>query len=161
MEPLETPGLQADTDPVFVQRSATVGRVARVGLVVVVGLAALGVFGGAGPLVKANRAGPNGFAVRYDRFARLDAPLSVEVRLPPGDSAVTFTGDLADGLQLEAVVPAPRAEAARPAGHRFAVDVAAGRSVTMQARPLRFGRLRGGVQLDGGDRIDVRITVYP
>ena len=36
MEPV-TPGLQADTDPAFARRAAAVGRVARLGLGVIVG----------------------------------------------------------------------------------------------------------------------------
>ncbi len=163
MEAPEAAGLQADTDPAFARTLAAVGRWTRGVLAVVVGLALLGVFGGAGPLVRAAVAGERGFAVSYDRFARLDAPLSVEVRVPPGDSALTLTGDLATALQTETVAPSPRSQAATATatGLRYAVDVSDGQPVTVFARPLRFGVLRGGVALDGGDRLDVTVVVYP
>ena len=156
-----TPGLEADTDPTYARRAAAVARVARVGLALVVGLAVLGVFGGAGPLVRAGAAGERGFAVAYDRFARLDAPVTVEVRLPPGDSAFVLAGALAAGLQVEAVSPAPRSETATADGVRYTVDVEPDEPVTFHARPLRFGVLHGGVALDRGDRLDVAVVVYP
>ena len=161
MAPVRAPGIEADRDPGYVRRAAAVGRWARGVLAVALGLALLGVFGGAGPLVRTTEAGEEGFGVRYDRFARLDAPLAVEVRLPSGASAVTLGGDLASGLQVEAVSPAPGAEAGVPGGVRYAVDVRPGAAVTVHARPLRFGVLRGAVALDDGRRLPVRVVVYP
>ena len=161
MERLRTPGLEADRDPAYVRRAAAVGRWARAALAVAVGLAVLGVFGGAGPLVRTDVRGAEGFGVRYDRFARIDAPVAVEVRLPEGATAVTFEGDLAGGLQVEAVSPAPQSEAATPVGVRYTFDVAPGAPVTVHARPLRFGVLRGAVALDRGERLAVRAVVYP
>lgn len=153
MEPLATPDLDADRDPTFVRRAAAVSRVTRVALAAGVALALAGVFGGAGPLVQTEEVA-GGLTVRYDRFARLDAPLAVRV---DGDSAFTVTGDLAGALQVEAVAPAPSAESATAGARRFVVDGPA----TVRARPLRFGVLRGTVVLDGGARVPVRIVVYP
>ncbi|WP_412069115.1 hypothetical protein [Rubrivirga sp. IMCC43871] len=162
MEPLDAPGLDVRDDPAHQRRAVVVGRVARAVLAGVVGLAALGVFGGGGPLVRAEAAGPDGFTVRYDRFARLDAPLRLDVALPPGDSAVTVTGDLATDLQMEATSPAPRSEQSRPDGVRFVVASGPGpATLTLHARPLRFGVLRGALLLDDGRRLAVRHVIYP
>ncbi|PAP76277.1 hypothetical protein [Rubrivirga marina] len=161
MTPTLAPGLEVRPDPEYARRAAAVGAWARGALAVAVGLALLGVFGGGGPLTRTTVAGEGGFAVRYDRFARLDAPVAVEVRLPRGASAMTFEADFADGLQVEAVSPAARAEAAVAGGVRYAFDAAPGAAVTVHARPLRFGVLRGAVALDGGERLAVRAVVYP
>ena len=161
MAPSATPGLEADDDPAFVRRAAAVGRAARWGVALAVALAALGVFGGAGPLVQAEAGGAGGLAVVYDRFARLDAPLALRVGAPGGLEAVTLEGDLASALRLDAVTPSPTAEAATEAGVRYAVAVGSGGSVAFRARPLRFGVLRGAVSLPSGDRAEVRILVYP
>lgn len=160
MEPVRLAGLDVEDDPAFHRRATRVGRAARVVLAVIVGLALLGVFGGAGPLVGARAAGPDGFAVRYDRFARLDAPLRIHVVLPRGDSAFTLTGDLAADLRVDAVSPAPAAEEATAEGVRV-VASSPGGTVTVHGRPLRFGRLRGAVALDGGRRLRIAHVVYP
>lgn len=160
MEAPATPGLGVDPEPGYAVLADRVARVGRWALAAVLVLAALGVFGGAGPLVATRASGADGFAVRYDRFARLDAPLEIAVTLPPGDSAFTLSGDLATDLDVEAVSPAPDAERATADGTRYAVD-ASDRVATVHGRPARFGVLGGAVRLDGGERLDLRVVVYP
>ena len=158
MEHVPTPGLQADRDEAFAVRSGHVARLSRWGLAVVVGLAALGLFGGAGPLVPTTTA-RGGLTVRYDRFARLDAPLRLAITVPASDSAFWLTGDLGRDLQIESFSPSSVAESLAATGVRY--RVASSGAVRIEARPSRFGVLDGAVALDGGERVDLRIVVYP
>lgn len=158
MEPLATPDLDADRDPDYAQQAARVSRVARAVLAVVLGLALLGVFGGGGVLSRAGqRSGELG--VRYDRFARLDAPLALTVSLPPGDSTFQLTEDLARDLQVEAMAPAPSSERSDAEGRWMTVGGTG--PVTIHARPLRFGLIDGEVRLADGPRVPLRLVVYP
>lgn len=158
MEPLDLSGLDLDDDPAYHAHAAHVERTARVLVGAVVVAAALGFFGGAGPFLKAEAAGTDGFAVRYDRFARLDAPLLLSVRLPPGTAAFSLAGELGTDVTIESAAPRPVREASVESGLRL--DVAGGRAA-LTLRPLRPGRLRGTVRLDDGRALPVSLFVYP
>lgn len=133
------------------------GRVARGVLAVVVGLAALGLFGGAGPLVRTSTS-VGGLEVEYDRFGRLDAPLAMTIHLPPGDSSFALEGDLASRLRIEGLSPSAQSETAVADGVRYVIR---GGRVRIHARPQRFGVLDGAVVLEDGARANVRLVVYP
>lgn len=160
MEPVDAPGLEVDEDPEATRASGRVETAGRWFLAAVVVAALCGVLGGAGPLVRADAAdGP--LAVRFDRFARLDAPLALDITLPPGDSAFVLSGGLSDHLQVEGLSPSATSETAVPEGVRYTVLVEGGPSrVRVHARPLRFGVVRGAV-VAGGRRVAVRHLVYP
>lgn len=160
MEDPTTPGLDVEPDPTFVVRAHRVARAGRWVIASVIALAALGVFGGAGPLVSERSHAPGGLGVEYDRFGRLDAPLVLTVSLPPGDSAFALTGDFASSLAVEAISPAPVSEAALPEATRYVVSVRGG-VVTFHVRPERFGLLTGAVRLDDGSALGLQTVVYP
>ncbi len=165
------PGAPIDEDLDHERAALPVGRAARVGLGVVVLLALSGVFGGRGPLVQAAATarppagapaeGPGDtFTVRYDRFARLDAPTVVTVQLSPGDSAVTLSRALAETLRLDAVQPSPASETTAPGGGLRVVG-APGETFRLHTRPVSAGRLAGTLTLDDGRAVALRMLVYP
>jgi hypothetical protein len=158
VEPIDLSGLDLDDDPAYHARAAHVERAARVLVGAVLVAAALGLFGGAGPLLKAEAAGSGGFGVRYDRFGRLDAPLHLSVTLPPGTDALALMGDLSPDVTIESVSPRPTREEATSSGIRLTV---VGGQAALTLRPLRPGRLRGAVRLDDGRTVPVALFVYP
>ena len=161
MDP-ERASLQSEDDLTFHRRAAVVGTAARWGLAVVIGLALLGLFGGVGPLVSTEASGARGLGVRYDRFARLDAPMRLRVTLPRGDSAFAIAGGFSRDLNAESISPAPEAEASVEGGVRYVF--ASGEApiqVALVLRPVRFGGVGGEIVLDSGDRVAVRTFVYP
>lgn len=157
------PGAPIDEDLDHERIALPVGRAARVGLGAVVLLALSGVFGGRGPLARTEAsAGPPAAAltVRYDRFARLDAPTIIEIQLPPSDSTVTLGPDLAASLRLDTVQPAPASETSTPDGGLQLVGTP-GETFRLHTRPLRAGRIAGTVALPGGRAAALRMLVYP
>lgn len=155
------PDAPVDEDLPHERRARRVETAGRVGLGVVVGLALAlaGVFGGAGPLVRAE-ARVGDFGVRYDRTARLDAPTTIAVSLPPGDSVAVLGPSLADRLRIDVVRPAPTAEAGTPGGGLRLMTTPGG-TLVLHARPRRPGRLTGTVSLPDGRAVRVRLFVYP
>ena len=150
------PGLEVEAEPDYLRRAARVQAGTRLAIALALGLAALGACGGGGPLARATVAdGP--LVARFDRFARLDAPLRIELALPPGAGAVELDAGYAGALAIERVTPTPSAERATPGGVRFEVD---GDRVVFRVRPDRFGRV-GGRVASGGRSVVLWHLVYP
>lgn len=161
LSPLPGVGVAEDLDH---ERAARpVGLAGRVGLAAILALAVAGVFGGRGPLVRTEaRAASAGGAlvVRYDRFARLDAPTVLVVALPRADSAVVLSAALARDLRLDTVQPSPASESSTDDGGLRLVG-SPGETFRLHARPMRFGRIVGRIAVPGGPGAAVRMLVSP
>lgn len=161
METVDTSSLDLSEDADYERRRRWVTRAGRTAVALIV-VAALAGLAGPGPLSTA-RLSADGLTVETDRFARLQAPLTLRVWLPPGDRTVALTRSYADAFEIESVRPAPTAERTSRTAVVFDVDVEGAQPapVVFHLRPLRFGHVAGHVALPDGRRVLVEHWVLP
>ena len=155
-----------------IQTQRRVWMVQRVfwGIALLVALAALlGLLGGSGPLNRAI-AGAAGapIQVKYPRFGRLDAPMSIPVTLQPrrgeDEARVWISREYLDAMDVETIRPEPNAQQSRADGVTYVFDWPGGNqptTITFFVQPVRWGRVTGRIGLPEGTTLDVRQFVYP
>lgn len=156
--------IQLDDDDAFQRRMWVVERLGWSAFALIV-LAALTGFCGPGPASSTTRAS-GALEVRYDRFVRLQSPAAIEITLPVrGDQVrLQVSRDFLAQMSIEQVIPEPGSVEADTAFHTYVFVPAAGAEqirVEFLARPGTVGRVRGVVQLEGGERVAFTQFVYP
>lgn len=127
--------------------------------------ALLGVFS-EGPLSSSTATGADGrLEVHYDRFARHDAAMRMEVVLrknAAGQAAIRLSPSLTQGFSIETIHPAPAEESGGPDGHTY-VFKPGGDPLRIQIdlRPMKRWLLRGEIAAGEGPPAAVTMFVYP
>lgn len=142
-------------------------RVAWAVLGALVLAALLGVFGG-GPLARGEVRGPDGLAVRFERFSRARCPETLMVSLPAaqgGAPSLRVSAKFLDRVRLLDVSPPPARVRWNGDERVFVFDAEPG-----TAQPLRVafrlehttaGRLRGWMAAGAGARVEFAKLVHP
>jgi hypothetical protein len=157
-------GLEVAQDLRFQRRMWKVQRVAWAAVIAAIGAAALGVFGGSGPLERAHRqiAGGTG-ELSFDRFARLGAPTSLEIELQRGEGMrnVAIARSWLDDYRLDGVLPQPDSVTALPDRYVFTFDVNTSGKVRLALTPRQVGRHHAVVWGPAGAAARFTQVVYP
>jgi hypothetical protein len=139
-------------------------RIQRAGWVAFAGL-----FGN-GPLSHAEAGSQeSGLRVAYERFARLQAPTELILRIDPrlardGELAVVLSGATIRNLEISSIAPPPNGTGIGPEAAilRFATTTQPGeRVIVLRAKPQRAGRVSFQVGVRDGPVHAVRMWVYP
>ena len=161
-----TGDLETSQDLGFEQRSMRARRIGWVLLFTTVVLAALGLFGD-GPLSHA-RAGDeaSGLWVRYERFARVDSTVRVEVHASFTARSAPFRLSISrpafERGDLERFVPEPSSsEITAEQGIFTFAQVEPGGLVVLVLRPSRPGPLRFSISEEGGRALELALFIYP
>ncbi len=156
-------GLQVNQDPPFQERMWKVQTVIWIVVVVALGAAALGVFGGSGPLERSTRQFADGAIVSFDRFARLGAPTSLEIELRRGEGArnVAIARSWLDDHRVDAILPQPESVTALPDRYVFTFAVKASGGTRLELTPRQVGRQRAVVWGPDGTATQFTQVVYP
>lgn len=143
-------------------------RVQRAGWAVLA-MAALAALLGAfseGPLSSTTATGADGrLDVHYDRFARHDAGMRMEVVLREDaarQAAIRLSPSLTRGFSIETIHPAPAEESGGPDGHTY-VFKPGGDTLRIQIdmRPRQRWLLRGEIATAEGPPAAMTMFVYP
>lgn len=125
--------------------------------------AVLGLTGAGGVFSRASMSLPGG-TVDYPRVARWQASDHISVSFTPGaaERQVTLSPDLLDKVDVDHVVPPPKATRSGPAGsvYSFDVDAAKGGEVDFNLRVEHPGWTAFRIGLDG-DSADGALLVLP
>lgn len=162
----QRPGLEIEQDEAFQRREWSVQRVGWGVLAVVLGLAALGLFGN-GPLSHAT-ADEGDLTVGYQRFARNQGHHTLMVQVAPGharDGRVTVlvSQELLGDVRLDSVSPEPSSTVVTRDHVAFSFDVAddVPLAATFHVMGDDVGVTSGEVALTDGTRVRFRQLVYP
>jgi hypothetical protein len=168
-EQVPTPGLQLDEDLTFQERFHYVQRIAWViaGLVIIAAL--LGLFG-SGLLTGADAGdAEDGLQLHYQRFARYQAPTSVQVELTTPDPAAAqvefwIRRSTLNHYQIESISPEP--ESIEVDGDRFVYTFAKapGTSVVevdIHLQPEEFGPSSLRMGMGENEIVNATQLVYP
>jgi hypothetical protein len=112
--------LEIHQDLPFEEKYWKVQKIARVGLVFALVLAALGLFG-AGPLSEGKVVRGN-FEARYERFERLETVYQIDLRIPvdgQGAASIWVSPEFLKKVRIERISPEPLSEVAEDGGARF------------------------------------------
>ncbi|QSX78904.1 hypothetical protein [Agrilutibacter solisilvae] len=146
-------------------------RVERVGWAVgALALAAtlLGAFGD-GPLSHARRGSAGTLEVEYERLVRSSAPTALSIRVDPsvtpsGVLQLRIDQALVDRMEIDSIVPGPERQQAGPGYTQFLFNTAAGTTpaaIEFRFAPATFGKMRGGVSVEGRHRVLIEQYAYP
>ncbi|HEX7043648.1 MAG TPA: hypothetical protein VF203_03445 [Burkholderiales bacterium] len=160
-------GIEAAEETRLHRRAWAVQRLAWTVLAVLLAAALLGLFGGGGPLSRSQaRSADGALEVRYERFARREAPADLEIHAAPrgaasGELHVHISRKYLEGVRVDRITPAPvRVEA----GHEDVTYVFAARSPTAFTFRLQLqtaGRLQGQITLEPDSSVRFSQLVYP
>lgn len=161
--------LQVDQDLRFEQRWLVVERTGWALLTAIMLAGVLGLFGGAGPLVRSSVGRGSALEVDYHRFARHHTSIDMRVRLQadalPGTAVrLRVNGDYLEAVQLEGVNPEPDRVEAHDDGLIYVFEQArpgAGGTFVFHLRPLRSGAHAIHLAVDGGPERAMTQLVYP
>ena len=149
----------------FHRREWLVQRVGWSVLAAVLIAACAGLLGN-GPLAHRSLISENG-ELTIDRFARRDGPTTWVIKPSAvGVRGSTFTlrvtSSMLQRVKIEAITPAPRAQAMTSNGVLFTFQaIAANTQVLFQVEPQAAGWLRGEFQLGDSNPVAVEQFVYP
>src|SRR4051794_3942436 len=161
--------LQIGQDLDFQRKAWTVQRIGWAVMTLGVLAALAGLFG-SGPLSKAEAQSQSPpLRVEYSRFARYDAPTTLEIHLgsgaaPKGQARVWIGRDYLDGVQIEQVTPQPDSAEAGADRVTYAFRVADPEqpaSVVFHLKPQRPGPAHGQLGLPDGPAVTYDQLVYP
>lgn len=156
----------------FQHRAWMVQRAGWVLMALAVLAALLGLLGSGGPWSRAS-AGmpgtPSPAQVDYDRFGRVSAPTTLELRLAPysaqaGQVSVWLNSEYLAGVGVERVTPVPERMEAGPGRLAFVFalrDAQGPMAVKLHLKPERPGLLKGELALDNGQVLRFRQFIYP
>lgn len=162
-EPADVSGLEVTQDLAFQKRAWQVERAAWVVIGVTLAVAALGLFGGSGPLMATTLSGGGSIEIDYDRFARFGAPTFLEFELGAGDSTrnVAVSRSWLADYAIDGVLPQPESTTALPDRYVFTFDAGSTGKARLLLTPREAGRQRATIWSDEGDRIEFTQIVYP
>jgi hypothetical protein len=163
------PELQIDADLAYQERT---WRVQRIGWGVFAALIVAGLAGlfGAGPLSTTTLGSPaEGLQVTFNRFARLHAPTTFEIRADrrlarEDEIAIALSGDAVRGLELSSIMPPADGTSVTPEGVvlRFRADSRPGElTIMLHAKPQQMGRLSSQIGVASGPAHTIRQWIYP
>jgi hypothetical protein len=157
--------LELPEDMEFQRREWRTQRVAWCVMIVIVGLAVAGVFGG-GPLARATAGERDGTLwAEYERFARLNTTSDLRVHLTPsGDSTQLWIGRAyQDRMRLEMIVPEPVSSRVTPDRiiHTFDTQPGEPVTITLQMKTASPGTVQGRLGVVGGAELVLSNFVYP
>ena len=152
----------------FQRREWRAERIGWAVMGVVILLAVLGFFGGAGPF-QMGSARADRLEIRFDRFARLQAPARLQVRVQAGTSdadtvAIWIDRDFLESIRLEGVTPEPDGVDAAADRLVFSFSLLrAGESidVTYHFTTLSIGLHQGRVGLSSGSSLEISQFTFP
>jgi hypothetical protein len=144
-------------------------KIQRIGWVCMALLILAGGLGaaGQGPLAKrAVATSDGGLTVRYERFIRLEAPSTLELRIAPGveEPALWVSAGYLERIRIRSITPAPREERLGADRHVFlfaGTAPAAGGAISVQIEPHSVGSLVGEAGIVGGQSVGFRQLVLP
>ena len=161
--------LEIEQDLAFQKRDWRAQQIGRVGLLIVIGAALLGLFGNGWLSEVQVRSNDGRLAVRYARIARREALtlFRFDVRASTSTDSIVelwINRDYAHSLKIGSVTPEP--ELTRTASdrliYRFRVfNPADAIAIVVEATPLGFGRRSGEVGLIGGPSVRFGQLVLP
>lgn len=160
-------GLEVEYDEAFHQRMWRVRRVGWLGMVLLV-LAGVGGLLGGGPMSRAEVLDPHGLRIEHARFARAEAPQTLQAHIPAPAAdgyRLAVSREFLDRVRIDSVVPHPlRAEALVDR----VVYVFAGQSPTAAAAvatfhftPRSMGLVRASFGVPGLAPLTIWMLVYP
>lgn len=166
----ETSGLEIEEDPLFQRRSWQVERTAWLTMAALIVAALSGLFGD-GPLSRAETPesmdATGKLRVRYERFARLNAPLRVQMRvLAPraGELRVWVSRAYLDHMQVESISPPPErvAVSADQLIYFFRVtDTDAPLDIDFHLTAEQVGQLRGQAGTESSAPVSFQSFIFP
>lgn len=165
----KTGGLEIEVEPRFQRGSWRVERAAWLIMAALIVAALSGLFGD-GPLSRAESPESMDAAgtlrVEYERFARLNAPLRLQVRvLAPraGELRVWVSRAYLDDTQIESITPPPErvAVSADKLIYFFRVTDAAPLNLDFHLTAEQVGQLRGQVGMDSGTPVSFQSFIFP
>jgi hypothetical protein len=144
--------LDLDDQPDLHQKGWRVQRIIWVLLGLFIAAGALGVFGG-GPLSKQTEGekGP-GWWLEYDRFARKDAPMQLELHLPAGDgdtAVLHLQSSYLRRFRIESITPAPHAVRTQQERVTYYFPARGPLTVLFHFKPDKIGNARGTLRVNG------------
>ena len=155
--------LDLDDKPGLHRRAHKVQTVLWIAMALLVMAGGLGVFGG-GPLSKKEEGNTEtGPWVRYDRLARHEAPVDVELRWAApaqGGATVAFPGSYAEAFEVTGVVPQPTTVRTAQNHVYYHFDSSGPVTVIFHLRCNEIGTVKGYVEV-AGQRLPLRHWVYP
>jgi protein-L-isoaspartate(D-aspartate) O-methyltransferase len=134
-------------------------------MAVIIGAAAVGVFGG-GALSSVDVAAGDALAVRYQRFARANAPLELAIEWAPRqlESTIWISRAYIDRFAVEQVLPAPSESTfdRERVYYTFRTNRPGERvEVVFRLRPDHGGRVTGSLGTDAAPTIELRQLIFP
>ncbi len=162
------PGLEIDAPLRFQHRTWVVQRIGW-GVFALLIVAALAGLFGSGPLSTRTAGSPADLQVTYERFARLHAPTTFEIRadgrLTRDDTlTIALSGDAVRGLELTSTMPPPDSTSVVQDGVllRFRTDSRPGEiTVVLHTKPQKSGSLTSRVTIAGGPAHRISQWIYP
>jgi hypothetical protein len=145
-------------------------RVQRIGwvLMAVIALLAIAGFMGPGPLSRATAKTADGkLLVRYQRFARYQAPATLQFEFPTGatrSARLWLSRDYMERVQVEAITPAPETVSTAQdwLGYVFPLNEPGERLVVKFSVEMeQFGWQELRVRLEDGQSVVVKQFVFP
>jgi len=166
-----TGSLEIPQDQKFQERYWKLQRIAWIGMVIMLILAFLGLFG-SGPLSHAtigNEDDP--LQLKFQRFGLFHAPTTLEVHIG-GDRVASEETEVQlelsraylDGVQIESIEPEPERVVAIPGGVNYVFlrgDPLRSTRIQIHLMPETYGLLRGEVSLKDGPSLDFLQWIYP
>jgi hypothetical protein len=168
MQPATRRGIEIDAPLRYQQRTWVIQR-AGWGVFVLLMLAALAGLLGSGPLSTTTVGAPDSLQITYERFARLHAPATIEIRVNGNlvrDDMLTIalSGDAVPGLELSSSMPPPDGTSVVQDGVllRFRTDSRPGElTVVLHTKPQRVGTLTSRIAVAGGPAHTISQWIYP
>ena len=159
-----TGGLDIDQDVAFERRRAQVGKLAWTLIALALVAAALGLFGGSGPLVATTREAPSGSVeAGFDRFARLGDSTVLDLQLSGGEGPrnVAISRDWLEHYRVGAILPEPESVTALPDRYVYTFDAGASGLARMTLTPREIGVHDAVVWGPDDERVAWSQLVYP
>jgi len=161
--------LQVDQDLRFEQRWLVVERTGWALLTAILLAGVLGLFGGAGPLMRSSVGKGSALEVDYHRFARHHTSIDMRVHLRadalPGTAVrMRVNADYLEAVQLEGLNPEPDRVEVHDEGLIYVFEQAhpgAGGTFVFHLRPLRSGAHAIRLAVEGGPERGMTQLVYP
>lgn len=159
----DKPAIEIDESLPQQQRNWRIRKAAWLGMALMLGAGAVGLFG-RGPLARSQTAVGPGLTLEYHRWARQRAPLLLRFRAAdaPRDSLRLHVGrGLIERARILQIEPEPVATGADPAGveYRFALQPPAG--VEFLIEPEEAGRLRFTIRAGSAAPVMVSLLIWP
>lgn len=161
-------GLEIDEDLPMQRQIWRFERVGWAALTLFVLAGLLGTFGG-GTLSQAELSDASRrLTVRFERFARADAPTKVEIRMVAAQQSpvlwIDLSKDYFDASSIDSIVPEPELTVVTGNTIRFGFDphkTGYGGMILITLKPAQIGRVRGSLGVVGGPTLKFTQIIYP